>query len=300
MHGPDGPFGMWFALQAKATPSRRGRLVLQTFLSGRIIRFSYESDEWQWARGSGSYHSSPAIMIPLKDDNPTRIIPAVTWGLILINTLIFLYQLSLDPQQGQQFIYQFGAIPAVVFGYKSLPGYLAAIPPPVSLFTNMFLHGGWLHLIGNMWYLWIFGDNIEEAMGHLRYVAFYLICGVIASVSHVLSNPNSLLPSIGASGAISGVLGAYLLLYPRARVLVLIPLGFFTRILYIPAAFVLGFWFVLQLLSGSLSGGQAAGGVAFWAHIGGFIAGMLLVGMFKRPEIRFFNPPHRRDSYVEQ
>lgn len=239
-------------------------------------------------------------MIPLKDDNPTRIIPAITWGMILVNVLVFLYQVSLGPQQGQRFIYQYGAIPAVVFGYKSLPSYLAAIPPRVSLFTNMFLHGGWLHLIGNMWYLWIFGDNIEEAMGRLRYLAFYLICGVIASVSHVLSNPDSVLPSIGASGAISGVLGAYLLLYPRARVLVLIPLGFFMRLMYIPAAFVLGFWFVLQLLSGSMSGGQDGGGVAFWAHIGGFIAGMLLVGMFKRRQIRFFNPPHYRpDSHAE-
>ena len=239
-------------------------------------------------------------MIPFKDDNPTRIAPLITWGLILVNVLVFLYQISLGPRQGEQFIYEYGSIPAVVFGYRSLPKYLTAIPPGVSLFTSMFLHGGWLHLIGNMWYLWIFGDNIEEAMGRLRYLAFYLICGLIASVSHALSNPDSILPSIGASGAISGVLGAYLLLYPRARVLVLIPLGFFTRLMYIPAAFVLGFWFILQLLSGSLSGAQDGGGVAFWAHIGGFIAGMLLVGMFKRRVVRFFNPPrYRPDSYAE-
>jgi membrane associated rhomboid family serine protease len=239
-------------------------------------------------------------MFPLKDDNPTRSIAVMTWGLILVNAVIFLYQVSLGPRQGQQFIYEYGAIPAVVFGFKSLPGYLAAIPPRLSLFTSMFLHGGWLHLIGNMWYLWIFGDNIEEAMGHLRYVAFYLICGMIASVSHVLSNPESILPSIGASGAISGVLAAYLMLFPRARVLVLIPLGFFTRLLYIPAGFVLGFWFVLQLLSGSMSGGQDGGGVAFWAHIGGFIAGLLLVGIFKKREVRFFNPPqYRSGSYAD-
>jgi len=238
-------------------------------------------------------------MIPLKDDNPTRITPVITWGFIAVNVMVFLYQVSLG-QEGQRFIYEYGAIPAVVFGYKTLPKSLAAIPPGVSLFTSMFLHGGWLHLIGNMWYLWIFGDNIEEAMGRVRYLAFYLICGLLASVSHVLSSPDSILPSIGASGAISGVLGAYVLLYPRARVLVLIPLGFFTRLMYIPAAFVLGFWFVLQLLSGSLGGAQDGGGVAFWAHIGGFIAGMLLVGIFKRREVRFFNPPYdRRDTYAE-
>ncbi len=232
-------------------------------------------------------------MIPLKDDNPTQITPVVTWGLMAVNVIVFIYQVSLGPNQGRAFVYEFGAIPAVIYGTQSLPSSLAVIPAPLSLLTNMFLHGGWLHLIGNMWYLWIFGDNIEAAMGRFRYLAFYLICGVLASLSHVLSNSSSVIPSIGASGAISGVLGAYLLLYPRARVLVLIPLGFFTRLIYIPAAFVLGFWFILQLVSGSMSVGQEGGGVAFWAHIGGFIAGMLLVGLFKRREIRFFNPPYR-------
>ncbi len=233
-------------------------------------------------------------MIPLRDDNPSHITPFLTWSLIGINVLVFLYQVSLGPRQGQFFVYEFGAIPAVILGSESLPSYLAAVPPQLSLFTNMFLHGGWLHLIGNMWYLWIFGDNIEAALGRLRYLAFYLICGVLASLSHVLSDPSSVIPSIGASGAISGVLGAYLLLYPRARVLILIPLGFFTRLMYIPAAIALGFWFVLQLLSGSMTVGKNAGGVAFWAHIGGFVAGLLLVGLFKRREVRFFNPPAYR------
>ncbi len=232
-------------------------------------------------------------MLPLRDDNPTRVAPVVNWALIFVNVVVFLYQVSLGPRQEQRLIYEYGAIPAVIFGYKTLPAYLAVIPAKASLFTSMFLHGGWLHLIGNMWYLWIFGDNIEESMGRLRYLAFYLICGIAASCSHVLSNPESFLPSIGASGAISGVLGAYLLLFPRARVLVLIPLGFFTRLIYIPAGFVLGFWFVLQLLSGSMGGPQNGGGVAFWAHIGGFIAGMLLVGLFKKRDVRFFNPPQR-------
>jgi len=237
-------------------------------------------------------------MIPLRDDNPTRRVPLVTVSLIFVNVVVFLYQVSLGPRQGQAFVYEYGAIPAVIFGYRALPDFLAAVPPTVSLFTSMFLHGGWLHLIGNMWYLWIFGDNIEEAMGKFRYIAFYLLCGILASLSHALANPSSTIPSIGASGAISGVLGAYLLVYPRAHVLVLIPLWFFVRMMYIPAGLVLGFWFLLQLLSGSMSGGEG-GGIAFWAHIGGFVAGMLLVGLFKKREVRFFNPPRYHSGYVE-
>jgi membrane associated rhomboid family serine protease len=229
-------------------------------------------------------------MFPLKDDNPTTIIPIVTLILIALNVVIFLYQVSLDPKTQQLFAYQYGAVPAVVTGLQSLPAKLATVPPFLSIFTSMFLHGSWLHLIGNMWYLWIFGNNIEDAMGSLRYLLFYLICGFLASATQILSNAGSILPTIGASGAIAGVLGAYLLLYPRARVMTLI-FFIFIRIIYIPAGFVLGFWFVLQLLNGSLSGNQQGGGVAFWAHIGGFIAGMLLVGLFKKRNVRFFNPP---------
>jgi membrane associated rhomboid family serine protease len=239
-------------------------------------------------------------MFPLRDDNPTTKAPIVTIGLIVVNVLVFLYQVSLGPRGGQLFVYQYGAIPAVVVGTESLPARIGAVPPLLSLFTNMFLHGGWMHLIGNMWYLWIFGDNIEEAMGRVRYIIFYLVTGFLASISHVLSNIGSTIPSIGASGAISGVLGAYLLLYPRARVLTLIFLGWFIRLIYIPAGFVLGFWFVLQLLSGGMSAGQDVGGVAFWAHIGGFVAGMLLVGLFKRREIHFFNPPRYHRSYSDE
>lgn len=237
-------------------------------------------------------------MIPLRDDNPTNITPVMTWGLIAVNVAVFLYQVSLGERQGQVFVYEFGAIPAVIFGSRELPEYLAAIPPQLSLLTNMFLHGGWLHLIGNMVYLWIFGDNIEAAMGRIRFLVFYLFCGVLASLSHALTDPASLIPTIGASGAISGILGAYVLLYPRARVLVLIPFGFLTRLMYIPAAFALGFWFLLQVLSGSASIGAKGGGVAFFAHIGGFIAGMVSVGLFKRRDVRFFNPPQpRRQSF---
>jgi membrane associated rhomboid family serine protease len=229
-------------------------------------------------------------MFPLKDDNPTTIVPIVTWALIAVNIAVFLYQVSLDPKALQLFAYQYGAVPALVTGEKSLPANLAVIPPSVSIFTSMFLHGGWLHLIGNMWYLWIFGNNIEEAMGRLRYLAFYLLCGFAASFSHILLNTGSVIPMVGASGAIAGVLGAYLMLYPHARVLTLVVLFFFIRMFYIPAGFMLGFWFVFQLLNGSMAGNQNTGGVAFWAHVGGFMAGLVLVGLFKKKQVRFFNP----------
>lgn len=238
-------------------------------------------------------------MIPLHDDNPTRIKPVLTVLLIAANVLVFFYQLSLGPRQEQALVYQYGAIPAVVVGTRHLPAQLVAIPPVVSLFTSMFLHGGFLHIIGNMLYLWIFGNNIEEAMGRARFLVFYLVCGVLAALAHIFSNPSSVIPTIGASGAISGVLGAYLLLYPRARVLTLIPLGFFTRLIYIPAGIVLGFWFILQLISGSL-GSPEGGGVAWFAHVGGFVAGMALVGLFKRRDVRFFNPPTYSTRYIDR
>lgn len=149
-----------------------------------------------------------------------------------------------------------------------------------------------MHLIGNMWFLWIFGNNIEEAMGRLRYLAFYWIGGFLASWSHILSNMDSAIPSIGASGAIGGVLGAYIMLYPRARVWTLLYLGFFIRLMYIPAGVILGYWFLIQLLSGSMASSQG-GGVAFWAHIGGFLGGVILVGVFKRRDVKFFNPSYR-------
>lgn len=232
-------------------------------------------------------------MIPLHDDNPTETTPVVTVGVIVAATLIFFYQLSLGPQAGQRLVYQYGAIPAVIFGQESLPREVMALPASLSLITSMFLHGGFLHLIGNMLYLWIFGNNIEDAMGHVRFILFYLVCGVIAAMSHALADPGSVAPMIGASGAISGVLGAYLLLYPRARVYVLIPLGFFFWRMYVPAGVVLIFWFLLQLISGTASIGGGGGGVAWFAHIGGFLAGMVLIGFFKHRSVRFFNPPHR-------
>ncbi len=216
-------------------------------------------------------------MIPLKDDNPTTITPAVTVGLIVVNVLVFAYQASLG-RAGEAFVYTFGAVPAALFGGESP----SALPPTVTLFTAMFVHGGFMHVGGNMLYLWIFGNNVEDAMGHGRFIVFYALCGVAAAYAHALTAPTSGVPMIGASGAISGVLGAYLLLFPHARVLTLIPLGFFTRLVYVPAGFVLGFWIVIQLLSGSLSLGRGGGGVAWFAHVGGFLAGMALVHVFVR------------------
>ena len=153
-----------------------------------------------------------------------------------------------------------------------------------------------MHLIGNMLYLWIFGNNIEDVMGHAKFVLFYLICGVLAAFSHALVDPESTIPMVGASGAISGILGGYLLLYPHARVLVLVPYGFIGTF-NVPAAMVLGLWFLMQVLSGGMSLGNQGGGVAFFAHIGGFLAGMILIGFFKHPHVRFFNPPHSSSSF---
>jgi membrane associated rhomboid family serine protease len=180
-------------------------------------------------------------------------------------------------------------IPATLFGDKNLPAELALVPPTMTVLTSQFLHGSWMHLIGNMLYLWIFGNNVEDAMGHARFAIFYLLCGIVAALAQALPNPDSTLPMIGASGAISGVLGAYLLLFPHARVLVLIPLGFYSRLMQLPAMAVLGFWFVLQLISSALAD-PSAGGVAFGAHIGGFIAGMVLLPLFKYRHVRLFAP----------
>lgn len=229
-------------------------------------------------------------MIPLKDDNPTEITPFVTYALIVSCAVVFIYEVALGGEGSRLFVYRYGAIPAALFGNAVLPREVMAVPASFSLITSMFLHGGFLHLAGNMLYLWIFGNNIEEAMGHGRFVAFYLVCGVIAAMSHALTDPSSSVPMIGASGAISGVLGAYLLLYPRAHVLVLIPIWIFIRMFYVPAGFVLAFWFLLQVLYGAGGGG----GVAWYAHVGGFIAGMVLIGFFKHKSVRFFNPPPRR------
>ncbi len=236
-------------------------------------------------------------MIPLKDDNPTEIKPIVTIGFIVVCVLVFFHQVSLQGKLGEIFVYQYGAIPAVVFGYADLPVEIMAVSPYASLMTSMFLHGGWMHLIGNMMYLWIFGNNIEDVMGHVKFIMFYALCGIIAALSHAAIDSESAIPMVGASGAISGVLGAYLLLYPHARVLVLIPFGFFTQMIYVPAGIVLGLWFLMQLFSGGMIARNQGGGVAFFAHIGGFVAGMVLIPLFKHSHVRLFNPANSQSQY---
>jgi membrane associated rhomboid family serine protease len=218
-------------------------------------------------------------MIPLRDENPVRIVPFVTWGVVAACVLAFLVQISLGAPGFNRIIFALGVIPAVLFGHAYLPPEIALVPPAATVVSSMFLHGGWLHLIGNMLYLWIFGDNIEDRMGHLRFLVFYLACGVAAVFAQAVPAPESVVPMVGASGAISGVLGAYLLLFPRARVLVLVPLGFVLQVIRLPAVWVLGLWFLVQLLS-SLMAPEGEGGVAFRAHLGGFLAGLVLVPVF--------------------
>jgi membrane associated rhomboid family serine protease len=229
-------------------------------------------------------------MIPLHDDNPTEHTPVVTIAFIVTCVLVFLYQASLSDKFGELFVFQYGAIPAAVFGQTDLPEDTSRIPAYATLLTSMFLHGSWMHLLGNMLYLWVFGNNIEDVMGHAKFVIFYVTCGILAALSHAITDPSSTIPMVGASGAISGVLGAYLLLFPRAHVLVLMPGLGMTQV---AAGIVLGMWFVLQLLSGGMSLGSSGGGVAFFAHIGGFVAGMALIGFFKRPDVPFFAPSRR-------
>jgi membrane associated rhomboid family serine protease len=229
-------------------------------------------------------------MIPLRDDNPSELRPIVAITLIVICTLVFLWQISHGTQGAQTVIYSLGLIPSVLFGINELPAELATVPPTLTILTSMFLHGGWLHLIGNMLYLWIFGDNVEDAMGHVRFTIFYVLCGVAAAFAQAIPDPNSTVPMVGASGAISGVLGAYLLLYPHARVLVAIPIGFYLHTMRLPAGIVLLLWFGLQFLSNMLTASSGGGGVAFRAHIGGFVAGMVLVTVFKRRGFRLMNP----------
>lgn len=230
-------------------------------------------------------------MIPLRDDVPSRSFPIVNLTLIGLNTLAFLLELGMGPGV-ERFFLRAAVVPALFSGDDgslALAEVLVGTLQP-DLFrrvlTSMFLHGGILHFLGNMLYLWIFGDNVEDRLGHLRYLVFYLLCGWIASFAHIWAEPLSLLPAIGASGAIAGVLGAYLLLYPHARVVALLPLGLFAPLVQIPAVFFLGFWFLQQFLLGTMSGPSQAGGVAVWAHIGGFVAGFALVGVFQNSSRR--------------
>ena len=219
-------------------------------------------------------------MIPLRDDNPTRTTPFVNYALIASCVAVFFWQVSLGPRM-EAAIYAFGLIPDVLLGDARLPPEIATVPAWLTVFTSMFMHGGWMHLLGNMLYLWIFADNVEDRFGHGRFIVFYVLCGIGAALAQALPDPQSQIPMVGASGAISGVLGAYMLMFPRAHVLVLIPLGVLTRVVHLPALLVLGLWFAMQLLSEMLAP-ASGGGVAFRAHIGGFVAGMVLLPMFRR------------------
>ncbi len=228
-------------------------------------------------------------MIPLRDDVPSRTFPFVNIALIAVSVLAFAFELALGDRLAGLF-YGAAVVPALYTGRDGALGpievLITTLLPGLGLrvLVSMFLHGSWLHLLGNMLYLWIFGDNVEDRMGHGRYLAFYLLCGWAAAYSHIWASPTSTLPSIGASGAIAGVLGAYLVLYPRAQVVMLLPLGLFTQLVKVPALLFLGFWFLQQFLFGAFSLGSpdAGGGVAWWAHIGGFGAGLALVAVFAR------------------
>jgi len=213
-------------------------------------------------------------MIPLRDVIPSRTTPVVTIAIIVVNAVVFLYEFSLGPDVNQ-FIIAYGLIPSA-FSWA-------------TLLASMFLHGGFLHFAGNMLYLWIFGDNVEDRMGHGRFLTFYLLCGTAAALAQTIMSPDSVVPMVGASGAIAGVMGAYFVMYPHSRIVTLVPIFLFIQLIEIPAIFFLGIWFVMQFLSGvgsiaTAASRQPAGGVAFWAHVAGFAAGVGGVFLFRRPE----------------
>jgi membrane associated rhomboid family serine protease len=230
-------------------------------------------------------------MIPIRDDTPRFSTPYVTYFLIALNTVIFLFEWTVGRQsQGElnALIYEFGVVPRHVTALLGGAGNFNVVGAVIPILTSMFLHASWLHIIGNMWVLWIFGDNIEDYLGHFRYLLFYLITGVAASVAHILLNPASRIPSVGASGAIAGVMGAYFVLYPKARVLTIVPLIIIFTFWWLPAWIVLGYWFLVQFLSGAATSiavtSQSGGGIAFWAHVGGFVSGILLIKLLpQRP-----------------
>jgi membrane associated rhomboid family serine protease len=226
-------------------------------------------------------------MLPIRDDQPRYSTPFVTRFLIVLNLAIFLLEYALEPQSLKLLVHQFGVVPyhlAAFLGGSSRYSLLAVVLP---FFTSMFLHVSWMHVIGNMWFLYIFGDNVEDYLGHFKYLFFYLLTGLIAMLTQVAVNLHSTVPALGASGAIAGVLGAYFILYPRARVLT----WFFVFVIWVPAWIILGYWFVLNFLSGTATAlavqGQNMGGVAFWAHVGGFVSGALLVKVFGERRLRY-------------
>ena len=222
-------------------------------------------------------------MFPIHDENPISVKPLVTWTLLALCIVVFLWQFFSGEGGLVESIYALGVTPAVLFNTLEIHPSLAWVPAELTIFTSMFLHAGWGHLIGNLLYLWVFGNNIEVAMGRVKFLVFYLLCGVAAVFAQALPEVGSQIPMVGASGAISGVLGAYILLYPQVNVHVVFPVLFYPLRLEMSALAVLAFWFGMQLFSSFMATGE--GGVAFGAHIGGFIAGIVLVGLFKRPNV---------------
>lgn len=214
-------------------------------------------------------------MIPIRDKNPSGTFPLVTIGIIAVNVSIFLYEISLGPDLSI-FLKQYGVVPLKVKHYFQVSD-LTITNIFFPFISSTFLHGGFIHLIGNMWFLWIFGDNIEDKLGHLKYLIFYVVCGIIASSVHVIFNSQSNIPCIGASGAIAGVLGAYMVTFPYARIITIVPLFVFLQVIELPAIVVLGFWFIIQFFNGAASiTTSSGGGVAWWAHIGGFGSGIII------------------------
>ena len=237
-------------------------------------------------------------MLPIKDRNPSGSTPYVTYGLIAANVVVFLLEVALPERGLSRMLMAFGLVPArVSAALRGQENLVTGVAAPA--FASMFLHGGWIHLIGNMWYLFIFGDNVEDRVGHGWFVGFYLLCGLFAGGAQYILNPFDELPMIGASGAIAGVLGAYVVCWPRARVVTLLPLFYFITFVELPAVFVLGFWFVVQFFGGAMSLGAefAHGGVAYWAHVGGFVAGVIAIKLLpvrKRRPQRYLPPRDRR------
>jgi len=231
-------------------------------------------------------------MIPLQDTIPRRRSPFVTWIIIFINLLFFMVEITLPEPALERLIFYLGIVPAR-YTHPAWPSEGLSYWP---FLTNMFLHGGWLHFIGNMWTLWIFGDNVEDRLGHVRYAIFYLVCGVAASLTHIAFNVHSTVPAIGASGAIAGVMGAYFVMFPHSRIITLIPVFFLPWLIEVPAVVFLGFWFLSQLFSGTFSilAPTAGGGIAWWAHIGGFMVGAVIGPLVKR------SAKHYRRHYPDE
>ena len=235
------------------------------------------------------------FFLPLFDNNPTGRTPVISWLILAICLIVFLWQSSLPASAEYELFLGFGVVPALLFGHQALPDGLVAVTPYMSVFTSMFLHGGWLHLGSNMLYLWIFSDNVEDSMGSVKFILFYSLCGIGAALCQSVIDPYSVTPMVGASGGIAGILGAYILLHPKATVRVFMLILIFIRIISLPAWVVLGVWIAGQFVSApaALSGD---GGVAYFAHIGGFLTGMLLVLVFKRRNVALFDRDRPADT----